>query len=144
VNVEAVATTRYEPLSFPLRGLATAHTDAGTVRGHEPVRRRPVVREPAGRIVDRVGRLAALATPVEERVADGSFLNGKNRFSTRSGLPSRARSCASVVTSMRNAPIRPSARTIGSPRAGPPSITQLRTRATHLIGVSIGLRGRPL
>jgi hypothetical protein len=99
VDVEAVAAARHGPSPLSSRRHRSAHPDARATRRHEPGRGRREVREPSGRDVDRVGRLAARAAAVVERVPAGAFLDGENTLSTRSGLPAAAPNCASVVTS---------------------------------------------
>lgn len=73
VDVEAVAAARHGPAPLSSRRHRSAHPDARATRRHEPGRGRREVREPSGRDVDRVGRLAARAAAVVERAPGRSL-----------------------------------------------------------------------
>src|SRR5437764_1940699 len=72
VQVQRKAATRVRAPALEPGRSGGAHADEGAVLGPEPARLRPVVRELAGLVVDRIRRLALPAAAVDQRAAADS------------------------------------------------------------------------
>src|SRR5262245_3858386 len=109
IEVQREAATGMRRLSLEPRRAGGTHADDRAVLRLESGRRRPVVRQLPRLVVDRVRPLTLAAAAIDEGVAADARPHVR---SILSGRPVALRTSASVETSMRSGPTRPSGWTV--------------------------------